>query len=153
MKPLLLITLLVLCLHRTNAQDSLTVEQIDRITAAIDGNKKSTKDTYCDTLQLEQLTHYCEESVRGEDGKRLHRFTIRTTTNKQTLTVYYFHQNELVKVLNEEKSKGKVLKRRVLYYHHKQVIHDIAEGIHPSHEYFLQTAEEKVKELTSTASN
>jgi len=153
MKPLLLFTLLVWCGHRASAQDSLSVEQIDRIAAVIDSDKKSTRDTYCDTLRLEQLTHYCEESLTGEDGKVLLRFTIRTATDKQTLTVYYFHQNELVKVINEEKSKGKVLKRRELYYNHKQVIRDVAEGIHPSPEYFLQTAQEKVKERTSTASN
>jgi hypothetical protein len=153
MKPLLLIILLVLARPHTHAQDSLSVEAIDQIVASIDSDKKSTKDSYCDTLHLERPTHYCEESLRGEDGRRLYRFTIKTTSDKTALTEYYFHNNELVKVLTEEKSKGKTLKRRVLYYNHKKVIHDVAEGIHPSPEYFLQTAETKVKELVGIAAN
>lgn len=153
MKPLLLILLLVLCRPNSHAQDSLSVEAIDRIVAAIDSDHKSTKDSYCDTLHLERPTHYCEESLTAEDGRRLYRFSIRTTSDKTALTVYYFHHNELIKVLTEEKSKGKTLKRRVLYYDHKKVIHDVAEGIHPSPEYFLQTAEAKVKELVSVAAN
>jgi hypothetical protein len=153
MKPLLLILLLLLCRHNSQAQDSLSVEAIDRIVAAIDSDKKSTRDSYCDTLHLERPTHYCEESLLGEDGRRLYRFSIKTTSDKQALTVYYFHNNELIKLLTEEKSKGKTLKRRVLYYNHAKVIHDVAEGIHPSPEYFLQTAETKVKELVGLAAN
>lgn len=153
MKPLLLILLLVLCRPQGRAQDSLSVEAIDRIVASIDSDKKSTQDSYCDTLHLERPTNYCEESLTGEDGRRLYRFTIRTASDKTALTVYYFHHNELIKVLTEEKSKGKTLKRRVLYYANKKVIHDVAEGIHPSPDYFLQTAEAKVKELISVATN
>ena len=153
MKPLLLMLLLVLCRHNSQAQDSLSVEAIDQLVSAIDTDKKSTKDSYCDTLHLERLTHYCEESLTGEDGRRLYRFSVKTTSDKQALTVYYFHNNELIKVLTEEKSKGKTLKRRVLYYNHGRVIHDVAEGIHPSPEYFQQTAEAKVKELVSVATN
>lgn len=134
-----------------HAQDSLTVEAIDRLVAGIDANKKATKDVYCDDLQLEVLTHYCEESLTDADKGHLYRFTVTTRAANNTLTVYYFHHNELVKVINEERSKSKLLKRRVLYYSRSQVIHDVAEGIHPSHEYFLQTAQEKVKQVVGDA--
>ena len=153
MKNLLLIPILLVSLINGFSQDSLTVEDIDRIVAQIDKDKKSTKDTYCDTLQLEVKTYYCEESLSNPENRQLYKFSVKTTTDKSTLTVYYFHNNELIKVLNEEKSKSKVLKRRVLYYRHKEVIQDIVEGVHPSHEYFLQTAQEKVKELTGLAGN
>jgi hypothetical protein len=132
-------------------QDSLTVEAIDRIVTDIDANKKATKDVYCDDVQLEVLTHYCEESLTDANKGHLYRFTVTTKAANNTLTVYYFHRNELVKVVNEERSKSKLLKRRVLYYSHNHVIHDVAEGIHPSHEYFLQTAQEKVKQVVGEA--
>jgi hypothetical protein len=153
MKSMLLIATLLLYTLNSKSQDSLTVEDIDRITATIDANKKSTKDEYCDTLQLEVVTHYCEESITDPEKDLLYRFTIKTVTDKNTLTVYYFHNNELIKVLNEERSRSKLLKRRVLYYRHGQVIHDVAEGVHPSPEYFLQAAQEKVKELMGITSN
>jgi hypothetical protein len=140
-------TLLALGFGVSSGQDSLSVETIDRIVAEIDANKKATKDVYCDDLQLEVLTHYCEETLTGAEGAQLYRFTIKTTATNNTLTVYYFHNNKLVKVINEERSKSKLLKRRVLYYSHSRVIHDEVEGVHPSHEYFLQTAEEKIKEI------
>lgn len=136
----------------SRAQDSLTVEAIDRLVAGIDADKKAIKDEYCDDLQLEVLTHYCEESLTNEAKSHLLRFTVKTRAANSTLTVYYFHNNELVKVINEERSKTRLLKHRVLYYHHSQVIHDVSEGVHPSHEYFLQTAREKVKEIAGDAS-
>lgn len=151
MKSLLLMTLLAFAFSMGHAQDSLTVETIDRIVADIDADKKATKDVYCDDVQLEVLTHYCEESLTDGDNGRLYRFTVKTSAANNTLTVYYFHNNALVKVINEERSKTRLLKRRVLYYSGDQVLHDVTEGIHPSHEYFLQTAREKVKELVGNA--
>ncbi|HEY1113682.1 MAG TPA: hypothetical protein VGE66_08970 [Chitinophagaceae bacterium] len=151
MKPILLMTLLAFTLSMGYAQDSLTIEAIDRIVAAIDADKKATKDVYCDDVQLEVMTHYCEEALTDANKGHLFRFTVKTNANTNTITVYYFHQNALVKVINEERSKTKLLKRRVLYVNHDQVIHDVAEGIHPSPDYFLQTAREKVKEIIGTA--
>ena len=151
MKPILLMTLLAFALSMGHAQDSLSVEAIDRIVAAIDADKKATKDVYCDDVQLEVMTHYCEESLTDADRGHLYRFTIKTTATSNTFTAYYFHNNQLIKVLNEERTKSKLLKRRVLYYSGGRVVHDVAEGVHPSHEYFLQTAHEKVKEITGQA--
>lgn len=142
-------TLLAFGFSVSHGQDSLTVEAIDRIVAAIDADKKAAKDVYCDDVQLEVLTHYCEESLSDAGKGHLYRFTVTTKAANNSLTVYYFHQNELVKVINEERSKTKLLKRRVLYYSHNRVIHDEVEGIHPSPEYFLQTAQEKVKAVAS----
>lgn len=150
MKRLLLITVLLSGVLKSHSQDSLTVQDIDRIVAGIDANKKLEKDEYCDDLKLEVLTHYCEESLTDGDKGHLYRFTVKTTATATALTVYYFHNNELIKVLNEERNKTRLLKRRVLYYDHDRVIQDVAEGIHPSEEYFLQTAQEKVKALVDT---
>lgn len=151
MKPYLLMTLLALGIFVSHAQDSLTVEAIDPIVATIDADKKATKDVYCDDLQLEVMTHYCEEALTDAGKRHLFRFTVKTSAGTHTLTVYYFYHNVLVKVINEERSKTKLLKRRVLYFNGDQVLHDVAEGIHPSHEYFLQTAREKVKEVVGNA--
>lgn len=151
MKPYLLMTLLALGICVSHAQDSLTVEAIDRLVATIDADKKATKDVYCDDVQLEVMTHYCEEALTDAAKGHLFRFTVKTNAGTNTLTVYYFHNNTLVKVINEERSKTKLLKRRVLYFNGDQVLHDVAEGIHPSHEYFLQTAREKVKEMVGNA--
>jgi hypothetical protein len=146
-KPILLMTLLAFGCFMSYGQDTLTVEAIDRIVSAIDTDKKAAKDVYCDDVQLEVLTHYCEESLTDADKGHLYRFTIKTTAANHAFTVYYFHQNELIKVINEERSKSRLLKRRVLYYSHGQVIHDEVDGVHPSPDYFLQTAREKVKAL------
>ena len=151
MKSLLLMTLLAFGFGISHAQDSLTVEAIDRIVAAIDADKKATKDVYCDDVQLEVMTHYCEETLTDAGKGHLYRFTVKTTATSNTFTAYYFHNNQLIKVLNEERTKSKVLKRRVLYYSGNRVIHDVVEGINPSHEYFLQTAHEKVKEIVGAA--
>lgn len=152
MKPLLLMMLLAFGVSISRAQDSLTVEAIDRLVARIDADKNATRDEYCDDVQLEVLTHYCEESLTDEAKGHLLRFKVKTKATHTTLTAYYFHNNDLVKVINEERSKSRLLKHRVLYYNQGQVIHDVAEGVHPSHEYFLQTAREKVKEITGDTS-